>query len=238
MAAEYYVVGDDKSLAEAYRKQDVYNKVEIDNKVAALDVDAKIEALGIDDKFANIQQSIGTKANQSDLDSLSSRVDSKIDSKHLSSALSGYVSTSRKINTQYLSSDVTLTYRDVGAAPATHTHSDKASLIVETYTDKDQATAITLPTIDTGSWLVFDCRTTATDGGSNSISDRRSIKFPGDSNNRYMLITSQSTQNSVHEDIASGVYQGGTTFDNSYWDGTYTMYTGATYLNGVLLRLA
>ena len=238
MAAEYYVVGDDKSLADAYKKNDLYNKDEIDAKFDAIDVDAKIEQLDLDGRFGKIQQDIGTKANQSDVDSLSSRVDSKIDSNHLSSALSGYVPTSRKINTQYLSSDVTLTYRDVGAASATHTHSDKASLIVSTYTNKDQATAITLPSMDTGSWLVFDCRTTVTDGGSNHISDRRSIKLPGNSNERYMLITSHSTQDSVHEDIASGVYQGGTTFDNSYWDGTYTMYTGATYLNGVLLRLA
>ena len=38
MAAEYYVVGDDKSLADAYTKNDLYNKDEIDAKFDAIDV--------------------------------------------------------------------------------------------------------------------------------------------------------------------------------------------------------
>lgn len=234
---EYYVVGEDKSSAPAYKKDEVYNKAEIN------------------DKINDIDNSLNDKAEQSDVTALQAAVADKLGK----DALQDYVPKTTTINGQPLSNSVELDYNNVGAAPEVHDHNtlyytksnidstvaninskidSKASLTVSTYTNKDQATAITLQTIDTGSWLVFDCRTTDTDGGSNHISDRRSIKLPGNSNERYMLITSHSTQNSVHEDIASGVYQGGTTFDNSYWDGTYTMYTGATYLNGVLLRLA
>ena len=234
---EYYVIGEDKSSAPAYKKDEVYNKAEIN------------------DKINDIDNSLNDKAAQSDVTALQAAVADKLGK----DALQAYVPKTTTINGQPLSSPVVLDYDDVGAAKAEHNHDDlyyreseinskidtinskidsKASLIVSTYTNKDQATAITLPSMDTGSWLVFDCRTTDTDGGSNSNALKRTITLPGNSNNRYMLLVSHSTQDSVHADIASGVYQGGITFDNSYWDGTYTIYSGATYLNGVLLRLA
>lgn len=234
---EYYVIGEDKSSAPSYTKNDVYNKDQVDSMVN-----------GINDSLEN-------KAGKEALSALQTTVNGKLDS----SIIQDYVPKTTTVNGKELTGPIELDYQSVGAAKAEHNHDTlyypradinskiadinskidgKASLIVLTYTNKDQATAITLPSMDTGSWLVFDCRTTDTDGSSNSNALKRTITLPGNSNNRYMLITSHSTQDSVHADIASGVYQGGITFDNSYWDGTYTIYSGATYLNGVLLRLA
>lgn len=99
---EYYVIGEDKSSAPAYKKDEVYNKAEIN------------------DKINDIGNSLNDKAEQSDVTALQTTVNGKLDS----SVIHKYVPKTTAINGQQLSSSVELDYTDVGAAKAEHNHDD------------------------------------------------------------------------------------------------------------------
>lgn len=97
---EYYVIGEDKSSAPAYKKDEVYNKAEIN------------------DKINGIGNSLKDKAEQSDVTALQAAVADKLGK----DALQAYVPKTTTINGQPLSSPVVLDYNDVGAAKAEHNH--------------------------------------------------------------------------------------------------------------------
>lgn len=97
---EYYVIGEDKSSAPAYKKDEVYNKAEIN------------------DKINDIDNSLNDKAAQSDVTALQATVADKLGK----DALQAYVPKTTTINGQPLSSPVVLDYNSVGAAKAEHNH--------------------------------------------------------------------------------------------------------------------
>lgn len=97
---EYYVIGEDKSSAPAYKKDEVYNKAEIN------------------DKINDIDNSLNDKAAQSDVTALQAVLDDKLGK----DAIQDYVPKTTTINGQPLSNSVNLDYADVGAAKAEHNH--------------------------------------------------------------------------------------------------------------------
>lgn len=102
MANEYYVIGKDKSSAPAYKKDEVYNKTEIN------------------DKINDIDNSLNDKAEQSDVTALQAAVNNKLEK----DVIQDYVPKTTTINGKALSGPITLDYNSVGAAQAVHNHDD------------------------------------------------------------------------------------------------------------------
>jgi hypothetical protein len=102
MANEYYVIGKDKSSAPAYKKDEVYNKAEIN------------------DKINDINESLNDKAKKSDVTELRNDVNNKLDE----ADIQNYVPKTTTINGKALSGPITLDYNSVGAAQAVHNHDD------------------------------------------------------------------------------------------------------------------
>lgn len=152
----------------------------------------------------------------------------------VTSALNGKANSSHTHDDRYYTeSEITNLLN--GKANSSHTHD------YVTLTDKSCTTSnsnqITLTSLNKGEWLSINCRTNPPDNeGSNSSTNRRYIKLP--SGGKFVLVVSEQEIGSNVSDIKSGIYAGGHIFDNSYWDDTYTRYSGSVYLNGFLLRLS
>lgn len=110
MANEYYVVGNDKSLAPAYTQDQVYGKEEAYSKN---EIEAKLETLN---------QAIGNKAGLDAITALSSSLNDKLGKNDFNNAIKDYVPKTTTVNDMPLSGPINLIYSNVGAAPAIHDH--------------------------------------------------------------------------------------------------------------------